>query len=119
MGMTFAYDPAGRDEATSVAVIRQALDLGVTLIDTADAYGPHTNEELVGRALAGPYRERAVPATKVGLVVTGSKDGRPVYGRDGRPEHIRRSIDDSLRRCRRGRRPGRRSGRRSRRSRRR
>ncbi|MDX6315631.1 MAG: hypothetical protein QOF44_5095 [Streptomyces sp.] len=98
MGMTFAYDPGGRDEATSVAVVRQALDLGVTLIDTADAYGPHTNEELVGRALAGPYRERAVLATKVGLVVTGSEDGRPVYGRDGRPEHVRRSIDDSLRR---------------------
>jgi len=69
MGMTHSYDMATpRDEATSVAVIHQALDLGMTLIDTADAYGPYTNEELVGRALAGPQRERAVLATKVGLV---------------------------------------------------
>ena len=54
MGMTHSYDMATpRDEATSIAVIHQALDLGMTLIDTADAYGPYTNEELVGRALAG------------------------------------------------------------------
>jgi aryl-alcohol dehydrogenase-like predicted oxidoreductase len=52
-------------------VIHQALDLGMTLIDTADAYGPFTNEELVGRALAGGYREGAVLATKVGLVMGG------------------------------------------------
>ena len=57
-----------RDDATSIAVIHQALDLGMTLIDTADAYGPNTNEALVGRALAGGQRERAVLATKVGLV---------------------------------------------------
>ncbi|MFI6446736.1 aldo/keto reductase [Kitasatospora sp. NPDC050543] len=95
MGMTFAYDPAGRDDETSVAVIRTALDLGVTLIDTADVYGPYTNEEVVGAALAGPYRERAFLATKVGLV-EGRGDERVV--RDGRPEHVRRSIDESLRR---------------------
>ena len=69
MGMTFSYDmETPRDEATSISVIHQALDLGVTLIDTADAYGPHTNEELVGRALADGHRERAVLATKVGIV---------------------------------------------------
>ncbi|MFJ1707244.1 aldo/keto reductase [Kitasatospora sp. NPDC088346] len=95
MGMTWAYDPRGRDDVTSVEVIRAALDLGVTLIDTADIYGPFDNEELVGKALAGEYRERAVLATKVGLV-PGSGDVR--VGRDGRPEHVRRAIDASLRR---------------------
>jgi aryl-alcohol dehydrogenase-like predicted oxidoreductase len=85
-------------------VIHQALDLGMTLIDTADAYGPFTNEELVGRALAGGHRERAVLATKVGLVnddiqtsaVSGTAS--PGMGRNGRPEHVRKSIDGSLRR---------------------
>ena len=92
MGMSYAYDPAGRDDTTSVAVIHRALDLGATLIDTADVYGPHTNEELVGRALAG-RRERAFLATKVGFVA-----GRTRLRRDGRPEHIRAAIDAGLRR---------------------
>jgi aryl-alcohol dehydrogenase-like predicted oxidoreductase len=96
MGMTWAYDPKGRDDGTSAAVLRSALDLGVTLIDTADVYGPYSNEELVGRALAGGYRERAVLATKVGLVTPGADGAR--VGNDGRPEHVRRSIDASLRR---------------------
>ncbi|MFD7984982.1 aldo/keto reductase [Kitasatospora indigofera] len=95
MGMTWAYDPSGRDDATSAGVIRTALDLGVTLIDTADVYGPYSNEELVGAALSGGYRERAVLATKVGLVVSDGE--RPVVN-NGRPDHIRRSIDESLRR---------------------
>ncbi|MFI2236218.1 aldo/keto reductase [Streptomyces chrestomyceticus] len=99
MGMTHAYDPAGRDEATSVDVLRQAVDLGSTLIDTADVYGPYTNEELVGRALAGGYRERVVLATKVGLEMSPDKPGdHTALVRNGRPEHIRRSIDASLRR---------------------
>jgi aryl-alcohol dehydrogenase-like predicted oxidoreductase len=102
MGMTFLYDmKAPRDEKTSISVIHRALDLGVTLIDTADVYGPYTNEELIGRALAGGHRERAVLATKVGLVVsdpTGGPDGSPLIVGDGRPEHVRRSIDESLRR---------------------
>jgi aryl-alcohol dehydrogenase-like predicted oxidoreductase len=103
MGMTFSYDmETPRDEATSIAVIHQALDEGITLIDTADAYGPHTNEELVGRALAG-HRDRAVLATKVGLLtdsveVANPGGNSPGAGRDGRPEHVRRSIDGSLRR---------------------
>ncbi|GAA3030365.1 aldo/keto reductase [Kitasatospora albolonga] len=95
MGMTWAYDPNGRDDVTSVRVLREALDLGVTLIDTADVYGPFDNEELVGKGLAGEYRERAVLATKVGLV-TGLGGAR--VGTDGRPEHVRASIDESLRR---------------------
>ena len=101
MGMSFGYDMAApRDEETSVLVIRQAIDLGMTLIDTADVYGPYTNEELVGRALADGYRERAVLATKVGVTVRDNAEAaaspRPVP--NGRPEHIRKSIDESLRR---------------------
>jgi aryl-alcohol dehydrogenase-like predicted oxidoreductase len=104
MGMTFSYDmETPRDEATSIAVIRQALDLGMTLIDTADVYGPHTNEELVGRALADGHRDRAVLATKVGIVrdsVEAADPSNDSAGRalDGRPEYIRASIDGSLRR---------------------
>ncbi|UGQ13135.1 aldo/keto reductase [Yinghuangia sp. ASG 101] len=101
MGMTHAYDPEGRDDATSVAVLRQAVELGMTLIDTADVYGPYTNEELVGRGLAG-IRDRVVLATKVGLSLDGGRLGRGTAGleRIGRPEHVRRSIDESLRRLR-------------------
>ena len=103
MGMTHAYDlDAPRDDRQSIGVIHQALDLGMDLIDTADVYGPHTNEELVGQALAD-RRERAVLATKVGLVwddpaaaATGTSS--PGVGRNGRPEYVRTSIDDSLRR---------------------
>src|SRR3984885_2544740 len=98
MGMTASYDMAApRDDATSIAVIHRALDLGMTLIDTADAYGPHTNEELVGKALSGSRRERAVLATKVGLLmdVVGPSYGPgasgPGPGRNGRPDYIRAS----------------------------
>ena len=105
MGMTASYDlQTARDDATSTAVIHRALELGMTLIDTADAYGPYTNEELVGRALASGYRERAVLATKVGLIMGASDDTKaagpasPGAGRNGRPEHVRASIDESLRR---------------------
>jgi aryl-alcohol dehydrogenase-like predicted oxidoreductase len=104
MGMTFSYDmETPRDEATSIAVIHQALDLGMTLIDTADVYGPHTNEELVGRALAGGHRDRAVLATKVGIVRDSVEAADPSNSSadralDGRPEYIRASIDGSLRR---------------------
>jgi aryl-alcohol dehydrogenase-like predicted oxidoreductase len=97
MGMSWAYGAAERDDARSVAVIRRALDLGVTLIDTADVYGPFTNEELVGRALEG-RREAAVLATKCGYVV----DDPSTYAmsRNGRPEHVRTAVDGSLRRLR-------------------
>jgi len=93
MGMSWAYDPAERDDERSVEVIRRALELGVTLIDTADMYGPYTNEQLVGRALVG-CREEAVLATKCGLVV----DDPETFAmhRDGRPEHVREAIDASL-----------------------
>lgn len=104
MGMTHSYDMATpRDDGASIALIRQALDLGVTLLDTADIYGPHTNEALIGRALADGYRERAVLATKVGLtsdspVTANPASDSPGASRNGRPEHIRRSIDGSLHR---------------------
>ncbi|MBI1377699.1 MAG: aldo/keto reductase [Frankiales bacterium] len=93
MGMTHAYDLASRDDEASVAVIHRALDLGVTLLDTADVYGPYTNEELVGRALAG-HRDRAVLATKCGLV----PDPTYRFGRNGSPEYVRAACDASLRR---------------------
>ena len=104
MGMTFSYDmETPRDDATSISVIHQALDLGMTLIDTADVYGPYTNEELVGRALAGGHRERAVLATKVGLVTDSVERGRPRQLARCRAATAARStcgasIDDSLRR---------------------
>jgi aryl-alcohol dehydrogenase-like predicted oxidoreductase len=95
MGMTWAYSAADRDEDESIATIRRALDLGVTLLDTADMYGPYTNEELVGRAIAG-RRDEVVLATKCGLVVEDA--GEYVLRRNGRPEHVRSAIDASLRR---------------------
>ena len=100
MGMTYAYDmEAKRDEDTSISVIRESIDLGATLIDTADVYGPYTNEELVGRALGGGYRERAVLSTKVGLEISNAAPAAgtmPGLVKNGRPEHIRSSIDASL-----------------------
>jgi aryl-alcohol dehydrogenase-like predicted oxidoreductase len=97
MSMSWAYGASERDGARSVAVIHRALDLGVTLLDTADVYGPFTNEELVGRALEG-RREVAVLATKCGFVV----DDAATYAmhRNGRPEHVRAAVDASLRRLR-------------------
>ncbi|WP_424887170.1 aldo/keto reductase [Streptomyces sp. XH2] len=90
MGMSFGYDPHGWDDEASTRVIRRALDLGVNLIDTADAYGPFTNEELVGRALAG-RRDDVVLSTKGGLVV--DENG---LGLNGRPEYLRAAVDASL-----------------------
>ncbi|MCQ1946140.1 MULTISPECIES: aldo/keto reductase [unclassified Arthrobacter] len=102
MGMSYAYDMnAERDDETSISVIRGAIELGTTLIDTADVYGPYTNEELVGQALKDGYRERVVLSTKVGLEVSNEAPAAgtmPGLKKDGRPEHIRASIDASLRR---------------------
>jgi aryl-alcohol dehydrogenase-like predicted oxidoreductase len=94
MGMSWAYGAAERDDDVSRSVLRRALDLGVTLLDTADVYGPFTNEELVGSALQG-RRDEAFLATKCGLVA--GPDG---IGRNGRPEHVRAAIDASLQRLR-------------------
>jgi aryl-alcohol dehydrogenase-like predicted oxidoreductase len=83
------------DQAEALATIRRALDLGVTFIDTSDAYGPFTNEELIGRAIAG-RRDEVVLSTKVGIVLDPTGPGR--IGVNGRPEHVRSAIDASLRR---------------------
>ena len=96
MPMNWAY-VGDASETESISVVHRALDLGVTLLDTSDVYGPFTNEELVGRALDG-HRERAVVATKAGLVV-GPNGGYPLDN-DARPEHIREAVDGSLRRLR-------------------
>ncbi|GAA2502786.1 aldo/keto reductase [Streptomyces thermolineatus] len=94
MGMSFAYDPQNRDDGTSVSVVRRALDLGIDLIDTADVYGPFTNEELVGRALLG-RRHEAVLSTKGGVRYDGTD-----FTLDGRPEYLRSALEASLRRLR-------------------
>ncbi|HWF82688.1 MAG TPA: aldo/keto reductase, partial [Streptosporangiaceae bacterium] len=67
MGMSSAYTGAGSDDNESIRTIRRAVDLGVTLIDTAEVYGPYINEELVGRALKG-FRDQVVLATKFGMI---------------------------------------------------
>ena len=93
MGMSDFYGP--RDEAEALATIHRALDLGVTMLDTADVYGPHTNEELVGKALRGRRREAVVVATKFGIVRGSDPLAR---GANGRPEYVRSSCDGSLKR---------------------
>ena len=95
MGMSFGYGPA-RDVAEMTALLRAAVDRGVTFFDTAQVYGPFTNEELVGEALA-PVRDRVVIATKFGFAF--DADGKAT-GLDSRPEHIRRMTDASLKRLR-------------------
>jgi aryl-alcohol dehydrogenase-like predicted oxidoreductase len=92
MGLNFAMGSTlSREEG--ISVIRAAVDDGVTFFDTAESYGPFTNEELVGEALA-PVRDRVVIATKFGFTFDSSKP----YGLDSRPEHIRDVVDASLRR---------------------
>jgi aryl-alcohol dehydrogenase-like predicted oxidoreductase len=95
MGMSWGYAESQRDDERAVAVIRQALDAGVTHLDTADAYGEGHNERLVGRALAG-RRDDAVVATKVGIVVDDLRTR--TLSRNGSPAHIRASVEASLRR---------------------
>ncbi|KAB2346867.1 aldo/keto reductase [Actinomadura rudentiformis] len=95
MGMSWAYGESERDDAASIALIHEAVDLGVTFLDTAQVYGDGDNEALLGRALAG-RRDRVVLATKTGLRVTDR--ATTSMGRDGSPEHVKRSLEDSLRR---------------------
>ncbi|MGN7919063.1 aldo/keto reductase [Lysobacter sp. 22409] len=93
MGMSFAYGDA--DEGESLATLDRALELGVTLLDTADMYGPHTNERLLGKALRG-RREQVFLATKFGIVF--DPDRPELRGINGRPEYVRSSIEGSLQR---------------------
>jgi aryl-alcohol dehydrogenase-like predicted oxidoreductase len=96
MGMSFGYGPAG-DKQEMISVIRAAVEHGVTFFDTAEVYGPYTNEELVGEALA-PFREQVVIATKFGFNIdptTGKQAGL-----NSRPEHIKEVAEASLQRLR-------------------
>lgn len=93
MGMSFGYGPAG-DMQEMIAIIRGAVARGVTLFDTAEIYGPFTNEELVGEALA-PFRDRVVIATKFGFKI---EAGERQPGLDSRPEHIKQVAEASLKR---------------------
>lgn len=95
MELSWAYHDDSVDDAAGIALIRRAVDLGVDHFDTSNAYGPRTNEALVGRALAG-RRDRVVIATKVGLILESLAGYK--YGRNGRPEHIRAECDGSLER---------------------
>lgn len=94
MSMSFGYGPPG-EKQQMIALIRAAVDLGITFFDTAEAYGPFTNEELVGEALA-PLRQRVTIATKFGFKI--DADGRRQEGLDSRPEHIRQVAEASLKR---------------------
>src|SRR6266699_3766204 len=94
MGMSFGYGPAG-DKKEMISVIRSAVERGVTFFDTAEVYGPFTNEELVGEALA-PFRERVVIATKFGFKLD-PKTGQQA-GLDSRPAHIKQVAEASLKR---------------------
>jgi aryl-alcohol dehydrogenase-like predicted oxidoreductase len=93
MGLSFGYGPA-TDKQQAIALIRSAFELGVTFFDTAEAYGPFANEELVGEAVE-PFRKAVVIATKFGF-----KEGDPKKGVDSRPERIRQVADESLKRLR-------------------
>ncbi len=95
MGMSQSYGPNPGDRADMIAVLRDAVDEGVTFFDTAEVYGPYVNEELVGEALA-PVRDQVVIATKFGWRIEGGRS----TGLDSRPEQIRRVTDASLRRLR-------------------
>jgi aryl-alcohol dehydrogenase-like predicted oxidoreductase len=95
MGFSWGYRDYSVGEAAAIEVIHRALNLGVDHFDTADVYGPFTNEMLVGRALAG-RRGDVIIATKAGLVVEDKATYR--FGRDGSPDHIRKACDASLQR---------------------
>ena len=92
MGMSYGYGPAS-DKKEMISLIRDAVERGVTFFDTAEVYGPYTNEELVGEALR-PFRDEVVIATKFGFHL---KDGKQA-GMNSRPEHIKKVVEDSLKR---------------------
>src|SRR5271168_5367590 len=98
MGMSFSYGPP-KDTKEMTALLRTAVERGITFFDTAEVYGPFTNEELVGEALA-PFREQVVIATKFGFDLSGS-DKRPgAAALNSHPEHIKQAVEGSLKRLR-------------------
>src|SRR5207248_790031 len=99
MGLSFGYGPAV-DKQTGISLIRAAVDRGVTFFDTAEVYGPFTNEDLVGEALS-PVRDRVVIATKFGFDLDPTRDPRGMKGSpglDSRPDHIKQAAEGSLKR---------------------
>ena len=101
MGMSFSYGPP-KDKQEMISLVRKSVELGVTFFDTAEVYGPFTNEELVGEALA-PFREKVVIATKFGFDLSPNFDPRGMKGLprlDSRPEHIQEAAEGSLKRLR-------------------
>src|SRR5262245_28306867 len=96
MGMSFGYGPP-MDKQEAISLIRAAVERGVTFFDTAEVYGPFTNEELVGEALV-PFRDRVVIATKFGWKIDPSR--RKSFGLDSRPVHIKEVANASLKRLR-------------------
>src|SRR5437773_3219418 len=98
MGMSFSYGPP-KDKQEMISLLDAAVERGITFFDTAEVYGPFTNEELVGEALA-PFRKQVVIATKFGFDLSGS-DTRPgAAGLNSRPEHIKKAVEGSLKRLR-------------------
>src|SRR5258707_14154362 len=96
MGMSFSYGPP-KDKQEMTALLRAAVERGITFFDTAEVYGPFINEELVGEALA-PFRKQVVIATKFGFDLSGT-DNRPgAAGLNSRPEHIKQAVEGSLKR---------------------
>ena len=95
MGMSFSYGPP-KDKKEMISLLHAAVDRGITFFDTAEVYGPYTNEELVGEGLA-PYRGRVVIATKFGFEANPS-DGGKWTGLNSRPEHVRQVAEGSLKR---------------------
>src|SRR5689334_21556635 len=95
MGMSFSYGPP-KDKKEMTCLLRAAVERGITFFDTAEFYGPITNEELVGEALS-PLRDQVVIATKFGFRL--NPDGSPGWqGLDSRPEHIKQAVEGSLKR---------------------
>src|SRR5271169_4271353 len=99
MGLSFGLGPAV-DKQEGISLIRAAVERGVTFFDTAEVYGPFTNEELVGEALA-PFRDQVAIATKFGFKLSPDFDPRGMKGAPGlnsRPEHIKQAVEGSLKR---------------------
>jgi len=96
MGMSFSYGPP-KDKQEMISLLRAAVDLGITFFDTAEVYGPFTNEELVGEALA-PFRSQVVIATKFGFDLSGSEHRPGAAGLNSQPEHIKQAVEGSLKR---------------------
>ena len=98
MGMSFSYGPP-KDKQEMISLLHAAMERGIMFFDTAEVYGPYTNEGLVGEALA-PFRGKVVIATKFGFDLSGSDTGPGAPGLNSRPEHIKKAVEGSRKRLR-------------------